>query len=87
VSLACTFATLCLGCKPKARVATQIVKKVKVVVYFIQQHHVPLIIFHHNETNLMLLNPLETCFATKFLMGERLFKLKPIVEQTIANFD
>jgi hypothetical protein len=58
----------------------QIVKKAKVVVSFIQQHHVWLIIFCRYETNLMLLNPTKTCFATNFLMGERLFKLKPTIE-------
>jgi hypothetical protein len=56
--------------------AKQIVKKVNVVVFFIQQHHVPLTIFCCYETNLMLLNPIETWFITNFLMLERLFKFK-----------
>jgi hypothetical protein len=70
----------------KATWAKQIVTKVK-VVFFIQQHHAPLTIFHHYETNLMLLNPIETQFATKFLMVERLFKLRLTIEQIIVNLD
>ncbi len=62
-------------------------KKVKVVISFIRQHHVPLIIFHCYETNLILLNPTETQFATNFLMVETLFKLKFAIEQIVANFD
>jgi hypothetical protein len=63
------------------------VKKEKTNVSFIQQHHVPLAIFHHYETNLMLLNPTETQFVTNFLMVERLFKLKLAIEQTIVDLD
>jgi hypothetical protein len=33
----------------------------------------------------MLLNPIETWFATIFLMVERLFKLKPMIEQIVAD--
>jgi hypothetical protein len=65
----------------------QIVKKAKAIVYFIQQHHVLVIIFHHYETNLMLINPIETCFVTNFLMVEKLFKLKLAIEQIVANLD
>jgi hypothetical protein len=65
----------------------QIVKKAKVVIFFIQQHHVPLAIFCHYKTNLMLLNPTDTWFATNFLMVERLFKLKHAIEQIVANPD
>jgi hypothetical protein len=65
--------------------AKQIVKKAKVVVSFIQQHHVPLSIFHCYETNLILLNPTETQFATNFLMVETLFKLRFAIEQIVAN--
>jgi hypothetical protein len=36
-------------------------------------------------TNLMLLNPIETWFATNFLTVERLFKFKPTIEQTVAD--
>jgi hypothetical protein len=57
------------------------------VVSFIQQHHAPLAIFHHYETNLMLLNPTETQFATKFLMVKRLFKFRPAIEQIVVNLD
>ncbi len=67
--------------------AKQIVKKVKAIVSFIQQHHAPLAIFYHYETNLMLLNPIEAQFATNFLMAERFFKLKLAIEQTFANHD
>jgi hypothetical protein len=67
--------------------AKQIVKKAKVIVSFIRQHHAPLAIFHQYETNLMLLNPTRTCFATNFLMVETLFKLKLAIEQTFANPD
>ncbi len=60
--------------------AKQIVKKEKVVVSFIRQHHVPLIIFHCYQTNLIILNPIETRFATNFLMVETLFKFKYTIE-------
>ncbi len=46
--------------------AKQIVKKAKAIVFFIQQHHVPLAISCHYEANPMLLNLIETWFATKF---------------------
>jgi hypothetical protein len=32
----------------------RIVKNVKIIMFFIQQHHVALVIFCHYETNLML---------------------------------
>ncbi len=61
----------------------QIVKKAKVVLSFIRQHHAPFAIFRHYGTNLLLLNPTETRFVTKFLMVERLnlplSKLLPIL--------
>jgi hypothetical protein len=63
------------------------VKNVKNVVSFIQQHHVPLAIFCCYETNLMLLNPIQTWFAINFLMVERLFKLKPPISQTIVDLN
>jgi hypothetical protein len=43
---------------------------------------VSLAIFCCDKTNLMLQNPIKTCFVTNFLMIERLLKMKPIVEQT-----
>jgi hypothetical protein len=46
---------------------------------------VPLTIFHRYETNLLLLNPIETQFATIFLMVEKSFKLRPTIEQTIVD--
>ncbi len=61
----------------------QIVKRVKVIVSFIWQHHAPLAIFYHYETNLVPQNPIETQFATNFLMIEWLLKVRPIVQQTI----
>ncbi len=70
----------------KATWVKQIVKKVK-VVSFIQQHHAPLAIFRHYETNLMLLNPIKTQFATNFLMVGKLFKLRPVIEQIVINLD
>jgi hypothetical protein len=63
----------------------RIVKKAKVIVSFIQQHHVPLAIFRHYEANLMLLNSTETWFATNLLMVERLFKFKLAIEQIIVD--
>jgi hypothetical protein len=39
------------------------------------------------ETNIMLLNPTKTRFATNFLMVERLFKFKLVIEQIVANLD
>jgi hypothetical protein len=65
----------------------QIVKKAKVIVSFIRQHHAPLAIFCHYQATLMLLNLIETWFATKFLMVERLFKFRLAIEQIIVNLD
>ncbi len=61
----------------------QIVKRVKVIVSFIWQHHLPFTIFCHYETHLILQNPINTWFATNFLMIEWLFKLGLAIEQTI----
>jgi hypothetical protein len=69
----------------KATWVKTIMKMEKVIVSFIQQHHAPLTIFCHYETNLMLLKPIEMQFVTKFLMVERLFKLKLAIEQTIVD--
>jgi hypothetical protein len=77
---------LLLDDRGKATWVKWIMKKVK-VISFIQQHHAPLAIFHHYETNLMLLNPTKTQFTTNFLMVERLFKFRPIIEQTVINLD
>jgi hypothetical protein len=60
-----------------------IVKRVKVIVSFIWQHHAPLAIFRHYKINLMPQNPIETWFATNFLMIEWLLKMRSIVQQTI----
>jgi hypothetical protein len=35
----------------------------------------------------MLLNPIETTFSTKFLMVERLFKFKLVIEQIVIDLD
>ncbi len=35
----------------------------------------------------MMLNPIETHFATNFLIIERWFKLRPTIEQTIIDLD
>jgi hypothetical protein len=35
----------------------------------------------------MLLNPIQTQFATKFLMVEKLFKLRLVIEQIVINLD
>jgi hypothetical protein len=53
--------------------------------FFIQQHHAPLAIFCCYETNIMLLNPIETHFSTNFLMVERLFKLRLVIEQIVVD--
>ncbi len=53
--------------------------------FFIRQHHAPLTIFRYYETNLMLLNPTETWFVIKILMVERLFKVKPTIEQIVVD--
>jgi hypothetical protein len=57
----------------------------KFVISFIQQHHDPLTIFCHYETNSMLLKPTKMQLSTDFLIVERLFKLKLAIEQTIAD--
>ncbi len=62
----------------KATWVKRIVKKVK-VVSFIQQHHAPLTIFRHYETNLMLLNPTKTQFATNFLVDNIVLILGKVV--------
>ncbi len=71
----------------KATCAKWIVEKVKVVVSFIQWQHVPLTIFRCDETNLMLLNPTKTRFATNVLMVERLFKLRLTIKQIVVDRD
>jgi hypothetical protein len=65
--------------------AKRIVKMVKVVVFFIQQHHVPLTIFCRYETNQTLLNPTKTQFPTNFLMVKRLFKLRLATKQIVVD--
>ncbi len=62
-----------------------IVKREKVIVFFIQQHHVPLAIFCCYETKLMFLKHNKTWFATYFLMVEQFFKLKVVIEQIVTN--
>ncbi len=69
----------------KATWVKKIVKKVKVIVSFIWQHHVPLTIFCCFEINLMFLNLTKTWFATIFLMVERFFKLRLAIEQNVVD--
>jgi hypothetical protein len=95
--LICHFLGLCFqGCVAhyldllledwgKATWVKWIVKKVKLLFFFIWQHHVPFTIFHHYENKLLLLIPTETQFATNFLMVERFFKFKPTIEQPILD--
>jgi hypothetical protein len=54
----------------------QIVKREKIIVSFIQQHHVPLAIFCCYETKLMFLNHNKTWFATFFFYGWTIVQIK-----------
>ncbi len=64
--LCCSLSKLAIGRLGKINTAKQIVKKEKTFVFFILQHHEPLVIFCHYETNLMFLNPTKTRFGTNF---------------------
>ncbi len=46
-----------------------------------------LAIFHHYETNLMLLNSTKTWFATNFSIIERLFEFTLAIEQIVVDPD
>jgi hypothetical protein len=63
----------------------KMVKKAKSIVKFIRMHHIPLAIFRRHSPNLMLKLPVETRFATMFLMIERLVKVKEAVESTVHD--
>jgi hypothetical protein len=65
--------------------AKQIMKKAKAVFFFVQQHHAPLVINRCYETNLMLLNATKTHLSTNFLMVQRLFKFKLVIEQIVVH--
>jgi len=47
-----------------------IVKRVKIIVFFIQQHHAPLAILFHYESDIMFQNPIEIQFVTNFFTIE-----------------
>ncbi len=47
----------------------------------------PVVIIICYEINLMLLNPIETWFAPNFLMVDRLFELKPTIEQIVIDIN
>jgi hypothetical protein len=63
----------------------KMVKKAKSIVKFIRMHHIPLAIFRRHSPDLMLKLPVETRFATMFLMIERLVKVKEAVESTVHD--
>ena len=63
----------------------KMVKKARSIVKYIRMHHMPLAIFRRYSPNLMLKMPVETRFATLFLMIERLVKVKEAVESTVHD--
>ena len=64
---------------------TSLVKKAKSIVKYIRTHHMPLAIFRRHSPNHILKNPVETRFATMFLMIERLVEVREAIEATIHD--
>ena len=61
------------------------VKKAKSIVKYIRTHHMPLVIFRGHSPNLILKNPVQTRFATMFLMIERLVEVREAMELRVHN--
>lgn len=64
---------------------TSMVKKAKSIVKYIRMHHMPLAIFRRHSPNHVLKNPVQTRFATTFLMIERLVEVREAVESTVHD--
>ena len=63
----------------------RMVKKAKTVVKYIRMHHMPLAIFRRHSPNQILKNPVQTRFATTFIMIERLVEVRQAVEATVHD--
>ena len=61
------------------------VKAAEAVVKFFKKRHMPLAIFRKYKTRLSLLKPLETRFASYFIMIDRLLEVKDALKQSVVD--
>jgi Protein of unknown function (DUF 659)/hAT family C-terminal dimerisation region len=63
----------------------KVVKKARVICLFIKNHHAPQAIFRRMSPNLALRLPLETRFATNFIMIDRLVQLRNALDRMVLD--
>ena len=61
------------------------VKKAQTVVNFFKKRHMPLAIFQKYEAKYSLLKPVETRFASVFIMIDRLLEVKRALQQSVVD--
>ena len=65
----------------------KLVKKARVICVFIKNHHASQAIFRRLSPNLSIRLPVETRFATNFIMIERLIQVRNALERMVVGTD
>ena len=63
----------------------KLVKKVRIISVFIKSHHASQAIFRRLSPDLSIRLPVETCFATNFIMIDRLLQVRNALERMIID--
>ena len=63
----------------------KLVKKAKIIPVFIKSHHASQAIFRRLSPNLSISLPIKTCFATNFIMIDRLLQVRNALERMIID--
>ena len=65
----------------------KLIKKARVICVFIKNHHASQAIFRRLSPNLSIRLPIETRFATNFIMIERLIQVRNALERMVVDAD
>ena len=65
----------------------KLVKKARVNCVFIKNHHASQAIFRRLSSNLLIRLPVQTCFATNFIMIERFIQVGNALERMVVDAD
>ncbi len=63
----------------------KVVKKARIICLFIKNHHAPQAIFRRMSPNLAIQLPVETRFATNFIMIDRLVQVRNALERMVLD--
>ena len=65
----------------------KLLKKMRHICVFVKNHHASQAIFRRLSPNLSLRLPIETRFATNFIMIERLLQIRNVLERMVVDED